>query len=134
MVAKGLKTVDLARACGIQAGSVSGWFGKGKPTKMISGDNLVAVADFLGVSPRWVMTGIGDGEPSQHVRLDENKLAELILGVDAIIAEQRKRVPPRLRARIIAASYVAGVDSTGAAMKAVEALLSTILSELEAAQ
>ena len=47
----------LARACNIGQGSVSGWFGKGKPTKMISGDNLVAAARYLGTTPEWIMTG-----------------------------------------------------------------------------
>lgn len=54
-----LSAADLARACKIQPGSVSGWFGGGKATKMISGDNLVAAAQALGTTAEYIMTGRG---------------------------------------------------------------------------
>lgn len=65
----------LARACGIKGSSVSGWFGKGsKPTKMISGDNLVAAAAYLGVTPEYIMTGrniLRNGTTADHVAQSE---------------------------------------------------------------
>jgi transcriptional regulator with XRE-family HTH domain len=79
------KTVTaLARACGIAQPSVSNWFGKGTPTKMISGDNLIAAAAYLGVTPEYIMTGrdrirSGDAEhsisSSNETRLDPVMLA-----------------------------------------------------------
>lgn len=77
----GLKQTELARACGIKESSVSGWFGKGsRPTRMISGDNLVTVADFLDLKARWIITGKGaksaSDSRSQSVRLDPLMIAE----------------------------------------------------------
>lgn len=88
MVSAGKKPADLARACGIKPGSVSGWFGQGKPTKMISGNHLVVAAELLGTTAEYVMTGrrgaIGRGvEPgtesdlvSQPARLEDENIAQ----------------------------------------------------------
>lgn len=75
MTELGLKQTDLARACGLKDSSISGWFGKAsKPTRMIGGDNLVAVARYLRTTPEWIITGKGspDAQPShsQSARLD----------------------------------------------------------------
>jgi len=85
---------DLARACGIKSSSVSGWFGKGsKPTKMISGDNLVAAAAYLGVSPEYIMTGRTRGKTvdaspaiseSKETRLDPTMLAETAAAISRV--------------------------------------------------
>lgn len=72
MTAAGKLAADLARACDIKPGSVSGWFGQGKPTKMISGDNLVLVAQYLGTTAEYIMTGRGaPAGTSQPARLDD---------------------------------------------------------------
>lgn len=72
----GLTESGLARACKISRASVSGWFGKGtKVTKMISGDNLVAAADYLLTTPHWIMTGRGGhGVESQSAGLAPKKI------------------------------------------------------------
>lgn len=69
----GYSQAELARACGIKPGSVSGWFGQGKPTKMISGDNLVAAASLLGTTAEYLMTG----RPSAASRTGQSQLAGL---------------------------------------------------------
>ena len=81
---RGESQVALANACGIREPSVSGWFGKGsRPTRMISGDNLVAAAKFLETTPEWIMTGregVTNQSPkasqSQPARLDPAMIAE----------------------------------------------------------
>jgi|GEM_PF-2350704 len=79
MIDAGKLAADLARACGIKPGSVSGWFGQGKPTKMISGDNLVMVAQYLGTTAEYVMTGRGAVVgPSHSARPDFEKLASAV--------------------------------------------------------
>lgn len=71
MKAAGRIPADLARACKIGPGSVSGWFGKGKPTLMISGNHLVACCALLNVDPTYIMTGKGPIQSqSQPARLD----------------------------------------------------------------
>ncbi len=77
MTELGFKPTDLARACGIKDSSISGWFGRAsKPTRMISGDNLVAVARYLRVTPEWIITGKGQQEAlashSQTARLNRH--------------------------------------------------------------
>ena len=71
---------DLAKACGIRPGSVSGWFGGGKATKMISGDNLVSVAEYLGTSAEYIITGREDGRSTRShvVGMDAPTLAQAL--------------------------------------------------------
>jgi transcriptional regulator with XRE-family HTH domain len=80
MTKAGRTQAELARACGLKPGSVSGWFGQGKPTKMISGDNLVAAAQFLNTTAEFIMTGRGSRETGvsmSHVaRLDDATMAQ----------------------------------------------------------
>lgn len=89
----GKTQAELAKACGIKESSISGWFGKGsRPTRMISGDNLVLAAKFLGVTPEWII--IGKGQPeiaqqshSQAVRLDPLMIAETHRALREVYAE-----------------------------------------------
>lgn len=105
----GKTQADVARACKIQQGSVSGWFGGGKATKMISGDNLVAVASLLGTSAEFIMTGRGapkGARPvSQPLGLDTDKLTIVLGLVDGAIRDSRKQVPPRMKAAMIRRVY-----------------------------
>lgn len=47
----------LAAACHVSTASVSDWL-SGK-SKTMEGSNLLAAADFLHVSPKWLATGVG---------------------------------------------------------------------------
>lgn len=62
--------VGLAQACGINKVSVSNWKGKGTATAMISGDNLVAAAEYLETTAEWIMTGATSADASQPAGLD----------------------------------------------------------------
>ncbi len=66
----------LAERCGIRQASVSDWF-TGK-TKSLRGDNLMKVAAFLKVSPRWLGQGAGSMWPSsaESVELINSPLYE----------------------------------------------------------
>ena len=80
---------DLARACKIKPSSISEWFGRAsKTTKMISGDNLVAAAKFLGVTEEWIMTGAAPIERSvsQPERLDHERLLTSIQFLEKLFA------------------------------------------------
>ena len=56
--ADGVSQADLARHCGVSTASVSNWFTG--ITKSLRGDNLLQVANALGVSPAWLASGQGD--------------------------------------------------------------------------
>lgn len=47
----------LAKACGVSQPSVSDWLNGS--TKSIDGVNLIAAAEFLKVTPKWLATGLG---------------------------------------------------------------------------
>lgn len=81
----------LARACGIKSGSVSGWFGAGKPTKMISGDNLVSAAAYLNVTPEYIMTGRDrrTKQASPHVSLSEETRLDPVMLAETAAAISR---------------------------------------------
>lgn len=53
MQSKGVTTELMAFQCGVTPGAVSNWFSSGQITR----DNLVAVADVLGESVRYLITG-----------------------------------------------------------------------------
>lgn len=101
MLSEGKTQAEIARACKIKPGSVSGWFGQGKPTKMISGDNLVATAQLLNTTAEYIMTGRGDrsGGPvqSQPAGLDDANMAQgielLYLMADARPDDRRFQRP-----------------------------------------
>lgn len=97
----------LARACGIKGGSVSGWFGKGKPTKMISGDNLVSAAAYLGTTPEYIMTGRQSAAPSQShpVNMDLEMLKSSIVSVKEALRTLGLELDAFLAAPLIAYAY-----------------------------
>lgn len=97
----------LARACNIGQGSVSGWFGKGKPTKMISGDNLVAAARYLGTTPEWIMTGRNPATQSQShsVSVDLEMLKSAIVSVKEALRALGLELDAFLAAPLIAYAY-----------------------------
>jgi hypothetical protein len=97
----------IARACGIKEGSISGWLGGGKPTKMISGDNLVATAAYLGCSPEYIMTGKNAHSfPQSHaVSLDLEMLKSSIVSVKEALHALGLELDAFLAAPLIAYAY-----------------------------
>lgn len=61
----GLTQADLSRTCQLTSASVNDWF-TGK-TKELSAENLLNAADALGVSARWLATGVGPMHHAGHV-------------------------------------------------------------------
>lgn len=78
MTAAGKTQADLARACRIKPGSVSGWFDKGKPTKMLAGDNLVAVAALVESTAEYIITGKAANPYETHVHEPAHELGAWI--------------------------------------------------------
>lgn len=52
-----IRSVDLAKACGVSAPAVSEWLSGA--TKKLAGDNLMRAARYLNVSPDWLASGKG---------------------------------------------------------------------------
>lgn len=57
----GITAVALAAATGASQSAVSQWLSQ--KIKTVSGDHLFAIADTLGVEPRWLLTGRGPRKP-----------------------------------------------------------------------
>lgn len=57
LIARSKKPVDLVKATGKSAASISGWLNG--QTKMIEADNAMLVCAFLRISPWWLMFGKG---------------------------------------------------------------------------
>lgn len=105
---RGLTQVGLARACGISQPSVSQWFNPtdSKPaTRMIQGDNLIAAARYLGVSPEWIVTGHGPAEASQSVGLDLRTLQTAIVSVKEALRRAELELDAFVAAPLIAFAY-----------------------------
>ncbi|MDR6094925.1 helix-turn-helix transcriptional regulator [Stenotrophomonas sp. SORGH_AS_0321] len=73
----------------------------------------------------------GDSRPSQPVGLDSGKLAALIETVEAAVAQSRRAVPPRLKAKMIAALYAHDPELAASTPQTVQALLASILTMVE---
>lgn len=129
--AQGLSQAELARACKLGAGSVSGWFGQGKPTKMISGDNLVAASAFLGLTAEYIMTGRpGPAAPSHSMGLDLDKLSTVLAVVEGAIADSRKKVPAQFKASMIKRVYESQQGLSADTADAVRAALASLLETM----
>lgn len=90
LAAREKKSVDLVKATGKSAASVSSWLSGA--TKMIEADNAVLVCDFLRISPRWLMFGRGPSgleeelpPPSQNF-VDTNNPQEVVFNVLDVVA------------------------------------------------
>lgn len=105
--ARGLTQTGLARACGISQPSVSQWFNdSAKPaTKMILGDNLLAAAAYLGVSPEWIITGREAGAISHTVGLDLRTLQTAIVSVKEALRRAGLELDAYVAAPLIAFAY-----------------------------
>lgn len=132
MAETGHSQADIARACGIKNGSVSGWFGKGTLTKMISGDNLVATAALLETTAEHIMTGRGHrpAAPSQPVGLDAEKLSTVLALVEGAIRDSGKKVPISYRARMVKRVYESQPELTPETANAVQAALAGLLETM----
>lgn len=113
----GMSQTDLANACGIKPPSVNNWLSG--ETKMIGGENLVAVARALSTSPEWIMTGKGDAHrQSQPARLDQQMMAEALVAVMKAQEAMRLAFRPAAIAEALARAYDIRILSPGPMLRA----------------
>lgn len=94
---------------------------------------LRVIAEALGVSLSYLETGKGpkSGGESQPAGLDVEKLTDLLETVEAAIAKSGRVVPPRIKARLIAALYRDDQASAASSAQAVQAALAGLLISME---
>ncbi len=92
----GLNTEQLAQRIGATVATVSGWeTGKSQPRT----NRLVTLAGILGVSPSWLLSGLGDGPVSVTAETRMEALGNGILELRTLssrIAEQVDDLEQRL--------------------------------------
>lgn len=129
-------------ARGITRGALSQMTGVGYSTlaelengRMQTTTKLRVIAEALGVSLSYLETGRGsrEGEPSQPVGLDIAKLTDLLETVEAAAEKAGVRLPPRVKARLVASLYGDKEASAAASAQAVQAALVSILATMETA-
>lgn len=86
---RGLNNSDLAKACrpAIKPNSVAQWFGEvkdKKPTQNISGPNLVSMAQLLGTTAEYLMTG----RTSHVMSIDPETIAHAFVAVEKALRKQ----------------------------------------------
>lgn len=75
----GINGRSLAAAVGVKESSVSQWLSS--KIKGLSGNHVFAVADVLGVEPRWLLTGVGPRKPRlppELAVLTEDQIAAIL--------------------------------------------------------
>lgn len=87
----------------------------------------VSVDDLLGRD----LEAMGPSVPSQPAGLDVGKLTDLLDTVEAAIAQSRRQVPSRTKARMVAALYSDERASAAGSAEAVQAVLASILATME---
>jgi len=128
--AQGLSRNDLVRETGIGYSTIAELERGGMQTST----KLHVIAEALGVSVHWLETGKGpkvSKPPSQPAGLDVGKLTDLLGTVEAAIEEAGVRVPPRVRARLVATLYVDQEATAAASAEKVGAALLGILATME---
>lgn len=132
-----IKQTDVARACGVDASTVNDWV-SGR-SKTIKGENLIAVARFLGVSPEWLATGRGNMRPSeedvnfspvragtasQTERIDPTTLGKAMKFARAYLAARGEPKDIEGRPHLVAVAYevVAEIERTTDEADFIEAL------------
>lgn len=66
MAEKACTAAELAKAAGVKEPSVSDW--RSKETKSLKAETALKAAAFLGVSPFWLVLGVGPKRPSEIER------------------------------------------------------------------
>lgn len=85
----GVTQREIAEHCGISSRTVSAWE-TGKADDIL-GENLYCVADFLRVSPRWLVTGKGTADDPDELRSEmADMTAEQIGAVRALISALKR--------------------------------------------
>lgn len=123
---KGWERADLVRESRVPYPTLAGL----ENGDQVGSTALPELADALDVSALWLKTGKGVKELSQRGRLDAGKLAGLIEAVEDAAAAQGLNLPPRFRARVVAALYADSGDEPLTA-QAIRAALSAVMSSLE---
>jgi hypothetical protein len=90
----------------------------------------------LHLSIDYINTGLGGVRDisvpeSQVLGIDVEKLSDLLETVEAAVAKSKRLVPPRTKARLVAALYVDEQASAAGSAQAVQAALASILATLE---
>lgn len=121
----------LARAVGIAPTTLSDLeLGLSKSTTA-----LHKIAARLGVRVEWLETGkspkVDPETGSQSAGLDVGKLADLLGTVEAAVEKARIKLPPMVKARLVATLYADKEASAAASAQAVQAALVGILATME---
>ena len=97
---------------------------------------VLGLARYFGVSVDDLLTRDlerdGPSAASQPAGIDASKLADLIETVEGAIADSRRTIPTRIKARLLARLYVED-RAAGASAEAIQSLLTGILVSLEEA-
>jgi hypothetical protein len=104
--------------------------GDGKARRGISDETAEKIERALNLEPGSLSAEGRKTPPSQSGRLDAGKLAHLIEAVEGAVADQGLALPPRFRARVIAALYADSGDEPITA-QAIRSALSAVMSSLE---
>jgi len=104
--------------------------GDGKTRRGISDATAEKIEAALELRPGSLSVAGMPQQQSQPGRLDAGKLADLIEAVEVAATSQGLDLPPRFRARVVAALYVDAGDEPLTA-QAIRAALSAVMSSLE---
>lgn len=131
--ALGISRTELARSTGIGYSTLAELERGGMQTST----KLHVIAEQLGVSVAWLETGKGlktarpAVAPSQDSGLDVGKLADLLGTVEAAVEKARLKLPPKVKARLVATLYADKEASVAASAEKVQAALVGILATME---
>ena len=127
----GLSMGGLIKATKAKQSSVWQWFkappGK-KTTEKVRAEYLVRAAKYVGTSVEYLVTG-KDAASSQSARLDEGKLAYMLVSLDDALKNMNRVMEPGAKARAVARMYFQENVDTPA--EATIAALMSIMSTME---
>lgn len=104
---KGLKRVSLARAIETRESTITSWSTRGS---IPAADTAIRIAQFLGVSVEWLITG----EDPDNLTPDERQLLDKYRIIDERDKESLLLIAQQLASRYLASETVEPEQSTGA--------------------
>lgn len=131
---RGFEVDDLVAKNALSRAGVYQWLNDTVKRDKVRDETVQKLCKVLGIRRDWLMDGRGpmNAASSSHpVGLDVGKLASLLATVESAVEKARIKLPPMVKARLVATLYADQGASEAASAQAVQSALMGILATME---
>lgn len=131
---RGIEVDDLVTRNVLSRAGVYQWLNDTVKRDKVRDETVQKICKALAIRRDWLMDGKGpmDSKPTSHpMGLDVGKLASLLATVESAVEQARIKLPPMVKARLVATLYADQGASAAASAQAVQSALVGILATME---